>query len=76
MLMISMKLLISNYKIVNYAPIISYLAALPHLRHVWLRSRSLLSMRKLKLSSDGDDVGSEKCKRGYASASGGVWRSL
>jgi tRNA G26 N,N-dimethylase Trm1 len=28
--------------------------------------------KKLKLSSDGGNVGSKKCKRGY----GGVWRSL
>jgi hypothetical protein len=34
-------------------------------------------MRKiLKLSPDGGDSGSKKCKRGYGGAYGGVWRSL
>jgi hypothetical protein len=32
--------------------------------------------KKLKLSSDGGDPGSKKCKRGYGGACGGVWRSL
>jgi hypothetical protein len=30
---------------------------------------------KLKLSSDGGDYGSKKCKRGCGGAYGGVWRS-
>jgi hypothetical protein len=30
----------------------------------------------LKLSSDGGDSGSKKCKRSYGSAYGEVWRSL
>jgi hypothetical protein len=33
------------------------------------------AMRKqLKLTSDGGDSGRKKCKRGYGSAYGGVWR--
>jgi hypothetical protein len=32
--------------------------------------------KKLKLSFDGDDSGSKKCKRRYGGACGGVWRSL
>jgi hypothetical protein len=32
--------------------------------------------KKLKLSPDGGDPGSKKCKRGYGGACGGVWRSL
>jgi hypothetical protein len=32
--------------------------------------------KKLKLSSDGGDSGSKKCKRGYDGAYGGIWRSL
>jgi hypothetical protein len=32
--------------------------------------------KKLKLSSDGGNSGSKKCKRGYGGAYGGVWRSL
>jgi hypothetical protein len=31
---------------------------------------------KLKLSFDGGESGSKKCKRGYGGAYGGVWRSL
>jgi hypothetical protein len=31
---------------------------------------------KMKLSSDGGDSGSKKCKRGYVGAYSGVWRSL
>jgi hypothetical protein len=31
---------------------------------------------KLKLSSDGGDCGSKKCKLGCGGAYGGVWRSL
>jgi hypothetical protein len=34
------------------------------------------SGKKLKLSSDGGDAGSEKCKRCCDGAYGGVWRSL
>jgi hypothetical protein len=30
--------------------------------------------KKLRLSSDGGDSGSKKCKRGYFGAYGGVWR--
>jgi hypothetical protein len=32
--------------------------------------------KKMKLSFDGGDSGSKKCKRGYGGAYGGVWRSL
>jgi hypothetical protein len=32
--------------------------------------------KKLKLSSDGGDSTSKKCKPGYGGAYGGVWRSL
>jgi hypothetical protein len=32
--------------------------------------------KQLKLSSDGEDSGSKKCKRGYGGAYGGAWRSL
>jgi hypothetical protein len=32
--------------------------------------------KKLKLSSDGDDSGSKKCKTGYDSVSDGVRQSL
>jgi hypothetical protein len=32
--------------------------------------------KKLKLSYDGIDSGSKKCKQGYGDAYGGVWRSL
>jgi hypothetical protein len=32
--------------------------------------------KKMKLSSDGSDSGSKKCKRGYGGANGGVWWSL
>jgi hypothetical protein len=32
--------------------------------------------KKLKLSSDGGDSGSNKYRRGYGGAYGGVWRSL
>jgi hypothetical protein len=32
--------------------------------------------KKLKLSPDGGDSGSKKCKRGYGGVYGGVWRSL
>jgi hypothetical protein len=31
---------------------------------------------KLKLSFDGGNSGSKKCKRGYGGAYDGVWRSL
>jgi hypothetical protein len=33
-------------------------------------------LKKLKLSFDGGDSGSKKCKRGYDGAYGEVWRSL
>jgi hypothetical protein len=33
-------------------------------------------LKTLKLDSDGDDSGRKKCKRGYGSAYGGIWRSL
>jgi hypothetical protein len=32
--------------------------------------------KKFKLSSDGSDSGSKKCKRGYGGAYRRVWRSL
>jgi hypothetical protein len=32
--------------------------------------------KKLKLSSDGGDSGTKKCKRGYGDAYGRVWRSI
>jgi hypothetical protein len=32
--------------------------------------------KKLKLSSNGRDSGSKKCKRGYGGAYGGTWQSL
>jgi hypothetical protein len=32
--------------------------------------------KKLKLSSEGGDSGSKKCKRGYGDAYDGVWQSL
>jgi hypothetical protein len=32
--------------------------------------------KKLKLSFNGGDSGSKKCKRGCSGAYGGVWRSL
>jgi hypothetical protein len=32
--------------------------------------------KKIKLSSDGGDSDSKKCKRGYGGAYGWVWRSL
>jgi hypothetical protein len=32
--------------------------------------------KKLKLSPDGGDSGSKKCKRRYGGAYGGVWRKL
>jgi hypothetical protein len=31
---------------------------------------------KYKLSSDGGDSGSKKCRRGHDGAYGGIWRSL
>jgi hypothetical protein len=38
--------------------------------------RRCAKRKKLKLSSDGDDSGSKKCKRSYDGTNGGVWRSL
>jgi uncharacterized membrane protein len=38
--------------------------------------RSCDAEKKIKLSSDGNDSGSNKCKRGYGGAYGGVWGSL
>jgi hypothetical protein len=32
--------------------------------------------KKMKISFDGGDSGSKKCKRGYGGAYSGVWRSL
>jgi hypothetical protein len=32
--------------------------------------------KKLKLSSDGSNFGSKKCKRSYGGVCGGVWRSM
>jgi hypothetical protein len=32
--------------------------------------------KKLKLSSDGGDSGSKKCKRSYGGAYAGVWQSV
>jgi hypothetical protein len=32
--------------------------------------------KKFKVSSEGGDSGSKKCKRGYGGAHGGVWRSV
>jgi hypothetical protein len=48
-----------------------------NVRHAWLYESAVRSMRKkLKLSSDGGDSGSKKCKRGYSGAYDRVWRSL
>jgi hypothetical protein len=44
-------------------------------QYAWFVESAVLAMRnKLKLSSDGGDFGSKKCKRGCGSAYGGVWR--
>jgi hypothetical protein len=46
-------------------------------RHAWLDECAVHATQKnLKLSSDGGDCGSNKCKQGYGCAYGGVWRSL
>jgi hypothetical protein len=48
-----------------------------NVRHSRLHECAVLAMRKkFKLSSDGGDSGSNKCKRGYGGAYGGVWWSL
>jgi hypothetical protein len=48
-----------------------------NVRHVLLYECAVPAMRKkMKLSSDGGDCGSKKCKLGYGGAYGGVWRSL
>jgi hypothetical protein len=42
--------------------------------HAWLCGYVVSVIRKkIKLSSDGGDSGSKKCKRGYMVGSGGVW---
>jgi hypothetical protein len=38
--------------------------------------RHSTTRKKLKLSSDGGDSDSKRCKRGYGGAYGGVWRTL
>jgi hypothetical protein len=44
---------------------------------VTLDECAVRAMRKnLKLSFDGGDSGSKKCKRGYGDPYGGVWRRL
>jgi hypothetical protein len=44
-----------------------------NVRHDWLDKWAFVRCGNyLKLSSDGGDSGSKKCKRGY----GGVWRNL
>jgi hypothetical protein len=46
-------------------------------RHAWPCHCAVHAVRKkLKLSSNGGNSGSKKCKRGYGGAYGGVWRSL
>jgi hypothetical protein len=48
-----------------------------HVRHVWLQECTFRSKkRKLELHSDGGNSCSMKCKWGYGSTCGGVWRSL
>jgi hypothetical protein len=48
-----------------------------NVRHARLYEGAVRAMRKkIKLNSDGGDTSSKKCKRGYGSACGGVWRSL
>jgi hypothetical protein len=46
-------------------------------RRAWQREYAVCAMRnKLKLSTDGGDSGSKKCKRGCGGSCGGVWLSL
>jgi hypothetical protein len=50
---------------------------MPNVRHARLYECAVRALReKFKLSFDGCDSGSMKCKRGYGSAYGGVWRGV
>jgi hypothetical protein len=57
-----------------------YLSSTPNIianvRHYWLECAVRAIRKKLKLNFDGGDFWSNKCKRGYRGAYGGVWRSL
>jgi hypothetical protein len=67
---------ITDYNAPSSEPFTLHLV-LANARHVWLYECAVRAMRKKsKLSSNGGDSGSKKCKQGYGEAYGGVWRSL